>query len=95
MFLDGMMFGLIVDDTLYLKADGHNLAMFDAEGMPAFVYVRQGKSIALSYRQLPERLYDDPNGLILFARDALAAARRAAKHTPRKTIQARTALTGA
>ncbi len=77
-FVDGLMFGLIQDDRLFLKADASNRDMFVAESMDAFVYTSKGKPIALSYWQAPERLYDETDDLVTFARAALDVARKAA-----------------
>ena len=80
-FRDGMMFGLIVRDVVYLKADEINAADFEREGCPPFTYTR-GKASgrpsqhALPYWRLPERLYDDPDELADWARRAFAAAER-------------------
>ena len=77
-YLDGLMFGLVHDDVLYLKADDSNRAMFEAEGMGAFVYRVKSIPMTMSYWQVPERLYDEPDDLIAFARTALAVAQKAA-----------------
>ena len=80
-FRDGLMFGLIVRDVIYLKADEGNVADFEREGSVPFTYTRGKKSgwpseHALPYWRLPERLYDDPDELALWARRAFAAAER-------------------
>ena len=77
-YLDGLMFGLVDDDRLFLKADASNRGQFEAEGMGPFVYDGKGKPITMSYWQVPERLYDEPDDLIAFARTALAVAKKAA-----------------
>ena len=41
-FRDGLMFALVVDDALYLKADEQNRAMFESCGLPRFDYARKG-----------------------------------------------------
>jgi DNA transformation protein and related proteins len=74
--VDGVMFGLIYDDVLFLKADDGNRPMFEIEGMGPFVYVAKGKTQTMSYWQTPERLYDEPDELLVFARAAVAAAHR-------------------
>lgn len=76
LFLDGLMFALLADDALYLKADHVNQPAFEAEGLSAFTYARGGKRIALSYWQAPERLLDDAEELRAWAAHAIAAARR-------------------
>ncbi len=80
-FADGLMFGLVVRDAIYLKADDGNRADFEREGCAPFTYTRGKKSgrpsqHALPYWRLPERLYDDPDELALWARRAFAAAER-------------------
>lgn len=37
-FHQGLMFGLIADGSLYLKADKESKALFEAEGSTAFTY---------------------------------------------------------
>jgi DNA transformation protein len=76
---DGVNFAFIVADTLYFKADDANRAAFEAEGMAPFGYTAKGKRIETSYWRVPERLLDDPDALHEWAREALAAARRAKK----------------
>jgi DNA transformation protein and related proteins len=86
-FADGLMFGLIVRDVIYLKADDANIADFEREGCSPFTYTR-GKTSgrpsehALPYWRLPERLYDDPDELAAWAKRAFAAAERK-KFAPR------------
>ncbi len=48
-YCDGVMFGLIADDILYLKADDINKGMFEAEGQGRFVYEGQTRPVTMSY----------------------------------------------
>jgi len=82
-FLDDLMFALIADGWLYLKADGESEARFAAAGCAAFTYRRQGRRVALSYRAAPRAALDDPAALLPWAELALAAARRARAARPR------------
>ena len=77
-YADGVMFGLVADDTLYLKVDAGTAAAYAAEGLDPFLYSGRGKTIALSYRRAPERLLDDRDEMAQWARTALGVARRAA-----------------
>lgn len=77
-YCDGVMFGLVADDTLYLKVDAGTAAAYEVEGLDPFVYTGRGKTIAMSYRRAPERLLDDPDEMADWARTALGVARRAA-----------------
>ena len=76
-YADGVMFGLIADDTLYFKADDGNRGAFEVEGMSPFMYRGRGKPVAMSYWRVPERLLDDPEEIADWACSALAAAARA------------------
>jgi DNA transformation protein len=76
---EGTNFALALRSGLYLRADEHSIARFEAEGSKPFQYQTKARTITVnSYWQLPERLYDDPEELTGWARAALAAAQRAA-----------------
>lgn len=79
LFAHGVMFGLVKNDAVHLRVDDGNRAAYDAEGTAAFTYRRKGEVTALSYRALPERLLDEPEELLAWARLALAAAHRVAR----------------
>ncbi|MDX2204476.1 MAG: TfoX/Sxy family protein [Hyphomicrobiaceae bacterium] len=78
LFCDGLMFGLIIGDVLYLKADEASRGRFEAEGAGPFVYTAKGRSVAVGYWRAPERLLDEPDELVDWSRTAFAVARRAA-----------------
>ena len=90
-YADGVMFGLIADDVIYLKAGESNEADFLAEDLPPLTYrAGNGKRAIMSYRRMPDRLYDDPDELAQWASRALAAAM--SKSTPKtKTRGVKTA----
>lgn len=85
---DGIMFGLISQDTLYLKADAKNSAAFRDQGLGQFEYVRQGKVVGLSYYQAPEVVLEDANEAALWARHSFEAALRA-NASKAKTVRSR------
>ncbi|MFL9610444.1 TfoX/Sxy family protein [Methylobacillus sp. Pita2] len=76
---DGLMFALIADDTLYLKADAENRKEFEKLGLPAFRYAKQGKEITMSYCQAPADMLEETEQAVYWARLAYAAALRAAR----------------
>jgi DNA transformation protein len=93
LYCDGVMFGLVVRGTIYLKADETSIADFKREGSGPFTYTRGKKSgrrseHALPYWRLPDRLYDDPDELAIWAERALAIAQRQ-KFAPRERKRAR------
>jgi DNA transformation protein and related proteins len=75
---DGMMFGLVADDVLYLKADGETKALFEAEGLEPFAYeAKGGKRAVMSYWRAPSRCLDDPDDMRDWAATAFSTARKA------------------
>lgn len=77
LYHEGLMFGLVARDTLYLKSDGDNVHFFLEEGLETFSYEKQGKRYSIAYYQAPDSVYDDPEEAALWARRAYAAALRA------------------
>ena len=83
-FCNGLMFGMVTEDTLYVRVDDHNRAVFqEAAADPPLNYEKQGRTIDLSFWRVPERLIDEPDELVAWARAALAAARRVAAERKR------------
>ena len=82
-FCDGLMLGMVTDNTLYFRVDDDNRAAFrEAASFPPLNYRKKGETIDLSFWRAPERLFDEPDELVTWARTALAAAGRvAAKRT--------------
>jgi DNA transformation protein len=83
-FCDEVMFAMVTEDTLYFRVDEHNREVFkEAEGFPQLNYAKKGRTIDLAFWRAPERLLDEPDELVLWARAALGAAHRvAAKREP-------------
>jgi DNA transformation protein len=76
--LDGVIFALILRDTLYFKVDAGNRAAYEAEGLLPFSYQVKGRTVEIgSYRRAPERLFDAAEDMVDWARAAVAAGRRA------------------
>jgi DNA transformation protein and related proteins len=79
-YADGVMFALVVRDAIYLKADESTVPAFESEGSQPFSYTTskgtQTQRVVMSYWQMPERLYDEPDELAQWSREALAVAQR-------------------
>lgn len=93
-FCDGVMLGMVTDNMLYVRVDDQNRAIFqEAASHPPLSYEKQGSSIDLAFWRVPERLFDEPDELVTWARAALAAARRVAakrgRATPRRASNRR------
>jgi DNA transformation protein len=78
-FCDGFMLGMVRDNTLYFRVDDDNRVAFaEAAAFPPLNYEKKGGMIDLSFWRAPERLFDEPDELVTWARAALAAAQRVA-----------------
>src|SRR5260370_33316899 len=76
-FCDGVMLGMVTDNTLYFRVDDDNRAVFkEAESFAPLNYRKQGSTIDLAFWRVPERLFDEPEELITWAPAALARAHR-------------------
>jgi DNA transformation protein len=92
-YCDGIIFALVLRDALHFKVDDANRAAYEAEGMQPFTYEARGKPVRVeAYWRVPERLLDDPDEMLEWARDALAAGRRAAvaKKKPKRARRGQT-----
>jgi DNA transformation protein and related proteins len=88
---EGLMFGLVFDGAIFLKVDEASIPDFEREGSKPFVYTRAKSKgrvgrASLSYWRLPERLYDDPEELAVWAGRAFAIAQRK-KFAPRTRVK--------
>ena len=78
-FHDDLMFGLVADDVLYLKADGASSGLFKEKGLPQFEYEKGTGVVKMSYYMAPEEIFDDPDAARSWAERAFEAALRARK----------------
>jgi DNA transformation protein len=91
-YADGLMFALVTDGAIYLKADAQTIPAFEREGLRPFTYTAKGrKQVSLSYWRMPDRLYDDADELARWAREAVMAAQRAAENKTAGGRRGRTA----
>jgi len=78
-FCDGVMLGMVTENTLYFRVDDENRVTFrEAESSPPLNYAKKGSTIDLAFWRVPERLFDEPDEFISWAQAALAAAHRVA-----------------
>ena len=78
LFHSGAMFGLLVRDTLYFRVDAATRERFERAGSEAFSYRRGERQVSLSaYYTVPEDLFDRPDELLQWAREAVTVARAA------------------
>lgn len=87
-YLDGVMFGLIADETVHLKVDDDNEAAFAGAGSGPFIFrMKDGTAAPLRYWRLPGEAADDPDEAVRWGRLGLDAALRAKR--PKSKAKAR------
>lgn len=77
LYHDGLMFALVADDVLYLKADAQSVQRFADLGLAQFEYAKDGRRTRMSYWEAPESIFDDPQQAKEWAGLAFDAALRA------------------
>ena len=75
----GLMFGLVSDDALYLKADATNAHHFEKQGLGMFEYIKGGKVMRISYYLAPAEVMEDREQGAVWARRSYEAALRSQK----------------
>jgi len=70
-----LMFALVAQEVIYLKADGEGLAAFEELGLEPFtIEMKNGKRGSMGYYQMPEACFDDPDELKIWAMRAIDTA---------------------
>ncbi|MDH4192735.1 MAG: TfoX/Sxy family protein [Nitrospirota bacterium] len=78
-FHKGLMFGLVVNDMLYLKANDTAAKFFEERGLDQFQYEKRGKTVKMSFYMAPEGIFDDPEEAKIWAGRSYEAAVRSKK----------------
>jgi DNA transformation protein len=91
LYLDGLFFALIDDDTLYFKADEASRRRYEAAGSRPFCPDASRPEQAMGYWQVPADVLEDPEALVEWAREAqgVALSKRSKRVTRRRPAAAR------
>lgn len=75
-YRDGVMFGLVSSDVLYLRTDERNVADFQGRGMKPFIYQHKNnkKPVEMPYSEIPDDVLENPELLADWSRKAFEAA---------------------
>jgi DNA transformation protein len=74
-YVDELFIAIVVDDTLYLKADDATRATFEQAGSRPFTYdTRHAQHVSMNYWTVPEAALESPAELAPWARLAMQAA---------------------
>jgi DNA transformation protein len=74
LYLDGLFFALIDDDTLYFKADAATRARYEQAGSKPFCPFPDQPDKAMAYWQVPADVLEDADELAAWAREAMGVA---------------------
>jgi DNA transformation protein and related proteins len=74
LYLDGLFFALIADDTLYFKTDDTNKLRFVQAGSRQFCPFPDRPTHVMAYWEVPAEVLEDPEELRNWTREALSAA---------------------
>ena len=89
-YKDALIFGLVIDDTFYLKVDDGNRGEFEERGLEPFLYESKNsaKQISLGYYQCPEDALESAGLMVEWARSGYGAALRAVakKHAVKRGV---------
>lgn len=86
-YAHGLIFALLDDGIVWLKADELSAPLLQAAGSRQFTYpTKGGETMSMAYWSLPEAALDDPDEAVDWARQSIdAALRKAAAKKPRKS----------
>jgi DNA transformation protein len=88
LYLEGLFFALIDDDTLYFKADEATRARYERAGSRPFCPYPGEPDRAMGYWQVPAEVLEDADELAAWAQQAKAVALAARRRSPRRRIGA-------
>jgi DNA transformation protein len=88
LYLDGLFFALIDDDTLYFKTDDSTRARYEGAGSKPFCPYPDQPDQSMGYWAVPADVLEDSEALAAWAREAMgvALARRARRPARRRPV---------
>ena len=86
-YANGLIFALLDDGVVWLKADETNAPLLMEAGARQFTYPsKDGEAMSMAYWSMPESGMDDPARAVAWARQSIdAGLRKAAAKRARKT----------
>ena len=82
-YKDGVILGIIVDDELYFKVGPSNQAKYEKHGSRPFTYESHGRSVAMSYWEVPAEVLEDREEITRWAEESHRISRRGKSKSPR------------
>ena len=85
LYLDGVIFAIIVDGELWMKSDAEADAIWDAESRERFtVTFKDGTVDMMNYRRAPSDVYDDAEAMQRWVSVSVEAGRRRVVKKPKR-----------
>jgi DNA transformation protein len=80
LYQGGHFFGILDEGRLFFKTDAQSQGDYVSRGMAAFTYESKGRTLTMSYHEVPPEVLENPMELVAWARRAiLVAAARSRK----------------
>ena len=74
LYQDDHFFGILDEGRLFFKTDAQSQADYQARGMEPFTYESKGRTLTMSYHEVPPDVLDNPMELVAWARRAIHVA---------------------
>lgn len=79
LYKDDLIFAIVINDVLYLKADAAIKREFSSLGLRPFSYMTQGRQVTIQYFEAPPDVFEQPEVMQEWTQKALGAALRTKK----------------
>jgi DNA transformation protein len=79
LYSGGRFFGILDEGRLYFKTDAQSQADYTARGMPPFTYEMKGRTLTMSYHEVPPDVLENREELVAWANRAIQIAARSKK----------------
>lgn len=75
LYQDRIIFGIIVENTLYFKVGESNKAQYEEYGSKPFQYSNSNKEVTMSYFEVPEAICEDREELLRWVDESVRISR--------------------
>ncbi len=77
-------FGILDEGRLYFKTDAQSQADYVARGMGPFTYETKGRTMTMSYYEVPPDVLENAAELVMWANRAIQIAAAGSRKSPKK-----------
>ena len=84
LYQDEHFFAILDEGRLFFKTDAPSQADYVARGMGPFTYESKGRTLTMSYHEVPPDVLENPPELVAWARRAIQAAADRPEETAKK-----------